>query len=252
MNSQDQVIEALGGTGISLPGTQWFSPDSPWYSEAVAEAWPTFDFEAGVASLQEYVDDPARSDGKAVGELIDVELSCPPDPTLIAAMQVIEQVWTQSGLVNVSLTNFDQQTHINNALSDQHRAHCWRWSGEDDPSLDLNPLLAPPTEEIAAAAGLDGIVSPVNFPNWFDPEAFGAAVEAVRTDDFDTRYALYESIMLRFAEEVPIWYSGHTATMIATDPAVMGINGWHLPSGDLGIGFPEAEGRWTEVWVTAG
>ena len=26
MNSQEQVIEALGGTGISLPGTQWFSP----------------------------------------------------------------------------------------------------------------------------------------------------------------------------------------------------------------------------------
>ena len=36
MNNQDAVIEALGGTGISLPGTQWFSPDSPWYSEKVA------------------------------------------------------------------------------------------------------------------------------------------------------------------------------------------------------------------------
>ncbi|MEZ5251578.1 MAG: hypothetical protein R2713_20910 [Ilumatobacteraceae bacterium] len=44
-------------------------------------------------SIQAYIDDPAlRSDGKAPGELIDVELSCPPDPTLIAAMQVIEQV----------------------------------------------------------------------------------------------------------------------------------------------------------------
>ncbi len=31
-------------------------------------------------------------------------------------MQVIEEVWTGSELVNVSLTNFDQQTHINNAL----------------------------------------------------------------------------------------------------------------------------------------
>ena len=96
LNSQPNVIEALGGTGISLPGSQWFSPDSVWYSEKVAAAWPKFDFEGGVALVSEYVNDPERSDGKAVGEKIDVELSCPPDPTLIAAMQVIEQVWSQT------------------------------------------------------------------------------------------------------------------------------------------------------------
>ncbi len=49
LNPQDRVIEALGGTGISLPATQWFSPDSPWYSQKVADAWPKFDFDAGVA-----------------------------------------------------------------------------------------------------------------------------------------------------------------------------------------------------------
>ena len=55
---------------------------------------------------------------------------------------------------------------------------------------------------------------------------------------------------LAIAENVPIWFSGHTATMIATSGAVNGLNGWHLPSGDLGIGFPSAEGRWQEVFVT--
>ena len=68
MNNQEATIEALGGTGISLPGTQWFSPDSPWYSEKVAAAWPKFDYEAGQALLKEYIDDPERSDGKAVGK----------------------------------------------------------------------------------------------------------------------------------------------------------------------------------------
>ncbi len=255
MNSQENVIEALGGTGISLPGTQWFSPDSPWYSEAVAAAWPTFDFEAGQATLQEYVDDPERSDGLAVGEPIDIELSCPPDPTLIAAMQVLEQTWTASELVTVNLTNYDQQTHIDYALGaengfvGEHGAHCWRWSSEDDPSVNINPFLAPPTAEIAEAAGIPDIVSPFNFPNWFDPDSFQAAVAATQTDDFDERYALYEQIMLRVAEEVPIWYSGHTATMIGTESNVLGLNGWHLPSGSIGIGFPNAEGRWAEVWL---
>ena len=257
MNSQEQVIEALGGTGISLPGTQWFSPDSPWWSEKVAEAWPKFDFEGGVAILTEYVNDPERSDGKAVGESIDVELSCPPDPTLIASMQVVEQLYTASGLVNVTMTNYDQQTHIGIALGGEngfvgnHQQHCWRWSSDDDPSVNLNPALAPPTAEIAEAIGLPGVVSPLNFSNWFSPTAFQAAVAATKTDDFATRYGLYESIMLEFADQVPVYYSGHTATAIGTESNVLGLSSWHVPSGELGIGFPNAEGRWAEVFISS-
>ncbi len=257
MGSQEQTIEALGGTGISLPATQWFSPDSPWWSEKVAEAWPQFDFEGGVEILTEYINDPERSDGKAVGESIDVELSCPPDPTLIAAMQVSEQLYTASGLVNVTLTNFDQQTHIGIALGGEngfvgdHKMHCWRWGSDDDPAVSLNPALAPPTAEIAEAAGIPGVVSPLNFPNWFSPTAFQAAVAANQTDDFETRFGLYESIMLEFADQVPVYYSGHTATAIGTDTNVLGLNSWHLPSGELGIGFPAAEGRWAEVFIAS-
>ena len=255
LNPQDQVIEALGGTGISLPGTQWYSPDSPWYSEKVAAAWPQFDFEQGVALLTEYVNDPARSDGKAVGEPIEAELSCPPDPTLIAAMQVIEQIWSSTGLVDTNLTNYDQQTHINYALGadngfvGSHTTHCWRWSDDNDPSVGINPFLAPPTAEIAEAAGIPGVVSPLNFSNYFDGEAFGAAVAATQTDNFEERYALYESIQLKLAEDVPIWYSGHTATAFITDSAVSGVTAWELPDGSLGAGMPNAEGRWPQVWL---
>jgi len=253
LNPQDRVIEALGGTGISLPATQWFSPDSPWYSEKVADAWPKFDFEAGVALLQEYVNDPERSDGKPVGEKIDAELSCPPDPTLIASLQVVEEVWTGSELVNVTLTNFDQQTHINNALgappdfTGTHQAHCWRWSSDDDPSLSINAEVTPPNAAVAEAFGVPGVVSPTNFSNWANQDAFEAALAATKTDDFDERYALYESIMMLIAEEVPLWYSGHTATAFGVTPGVTGLNGWHLPSGELGAGIPAVEGRYHEV-----
>ena len=200
LNDQERVIEALGGTGISLPSTQWFSADSPWWTQEAADVYPEFDFEAGTALLQEYVDDPNRSDGKAPGEKIDVELSCPPDPTLIAAMQVLEQVWSGSELVNVSLTQFDQATHINNAISDQHEAHCWRWGTEAVPSAAINPFLTDPAESIS------------NFPNWFDPEAYGWAKEAIQTDDFEARKELYSKIMVRINEQAPVCYSGGTAT----------------------------------------
>lgn len=258
LNNQDRVIDALGGTGISLPATQWFSPDSPWYSEKVADAWPKFDFDAGVANIQSYIDDPERTDGKAVGENIEIEQSCPPDPTLIAATQVIVDVYNETGIIDTTVTNFDQQTHINNALgappdfTGSHGAHCWRWSSDDDPSLGLNPFLAPPDPATAEAAGIPGVVSPANFANWFSPTAFGAAVEATKTDVFEERYALYEAIMLEIADQVPIWYSGHTATAFGLEPGVVGLNGWHLPSGELGAGIPAVEGRYHEVSVEAG
>jgi peptide/nickel transport system substrate-binding protein len=240
MNDQERVIEALGGTGISLPTTQFFSADSVWWTQEAADAYKTFDFETGRALLQEYVDDPARSDGKAPGEKIDVELSCPPDPTLIAAMQVLEQVWTGSELVNVTLTQFDQATHINNAVSDVHQAHCWRWGGEGDPSTSIDPFVAPPDVSVA------------NFPNFDDPEMQAWALEASATDDFERRKELYGNIMTRVNEQALTWYSGGTAVMIAHAPGIRGFNSWTLPDGTLGVGIaPEAQARWFQVFITA-
>ena len=238
LNDQERVIEALGGTGISLANTQWFSADSVWWTQEAADTYPQFDFERGTTLLREYIDDPARSDGKSPGEKIDVELSCPPDPTLIAAMQVLEQVWSGSELVNVTLTQFDQATHINNAIADQHKAHCWRWSGEGDPSAAINPFLTDPEVSVA------------NFPNWFDPEAFGWAEQAIQTDDFEERKQLYSQIMVRINEQAPVWYSGGTATLIAADENIRGVNNWTLPSGNLGNGTPGALTFFAEIFIT--
>jgi peptide/nickel transport system substrate-binding protein len=238
MNNQEAVIEALGGTGISLATTQWFSQDSPYWTQEAADTYVQFDFDAGKASLQEYIDDPARSDGKAAGDKIDVELSCPPDPTLIAAMQVIEQVWAGSEQVNVTLTQFDQATHINNALTDAHKAHCWRWGSEADPAGAIDPFVAPFADSVG------------NLVNYDDPEMQAWAAEASATDDFETRKELYSKIMVRINEQALLWYSGGTANMVAVEPGITGINNWTLPDGSLGIGIPDAQVRWQEVFIS--
>ncbi len=254
LNNQDAVIDALGGTGISLPGRQWFSPDSPWYSQEAADGWVDFDIPAGTALIQEYIDDPDRSDGKAVGENIDVELSCPPDPTLVAAMQVLQAVWDSTDLVNVELTAFDQATHINNALGLEngfvgtHQAHCWRWSSDDDPALSLNPAFGAPTPEIAESLGIP--FSATNFSNFATAELYQLLVDAINTDDFDERYALYEQVSFTLNEQVPIWFSGHTATLIATSEGITGFAGWETPDGVLGAGHPASEARYLYVRFT--
>jgi len=247
-NNQDAVIEALGGSGISDPGTQFFSPDSPWYSQAVADAWPHFDFEAGKALLQEYVDDPTRSDGKAVGEKIDVELGCVGgEATLIAAMAVLEQLWTGTGLANVEVVMVaDQPTHINvalgvgNAFVGEHGAHCWRFGDQQDPSVALGSAYGDP------------VTNPLNFSNYDNPEARAILAEAKTVADFESRRALYEQVGMIGATEVPMWFSGHTATALAFEEGIVGLDDWVLPDGTLGIGHPSAIPRTYQMWRTDG
>ena len=241
---QDAIIAALGGEGISEPATQVFAKSSPFYSEAVAEAYASYDFDGAVALLEDYINDPDRSDGKAVGDKLDVVLSCPPDPTLIAAMEVSQQFFEATGLVNVELTAFDQATHINMALGmanefrGEHEIHCWRWGSEADPGGDNSG--SAPWE-----------TSPFNFSNWHDPDHYALLEEARTTDDVAVRQALYEQANLMVNEQVPIYFSGGTATAIATAAGLGGLDSWILSDGELGIGHPAAEGRWGQAYWSA-
>ncbi len=243
MNNQEATIEALGGKGISTPATQFFSADSNWYSQEVADAYPSFDYEAGKALVQEYVDDPARSDEKAVGEKITVDFACPPDPTLIAFASVLEQLWTASDLVEFNLSHADQQTHINIALGisngfmGDHGVHCWRWSSQDDPSIALGDAFAGPWQ-----------ASPLNFSNYSHPDATVALAAALATDDFEERRRQYEIIGLIAARDVPYWYTGGTATVLAVDEKLTGLATWTTVDGALGSGHPASEGRWRQAW----
>jgi len=247
-NNQEAAIEALGGAGISAPGTQFFSPDSPWYSQAVADAWPSFDMDAAIALLQEYVDDPTRSDGKAVGEKIDVEYGCVAgEATLIALAAVHEGLWTSTGLVNVTVNmSADQPTHINvalgigNAFVGEHGAHCWRFGDQQDPSIALGSAYGNP------------VSNPLNFSNYDSPEARALLDEAMTVADFETRKALYEQVGLIGARDVPMWYSGHTATALALEEGIVGLDDWVLPDGTVGIGHPSAIPRTYQMWRTDG
>ena len=41
-------------------------------------------------------------------------------------------------------------------------------------------------------------------------------------------------VMMKFATDLPVYYSGHTATLLALEAGIEGINGWVLPDGTFG------------------
>jgi len=91
--------------------------------------------------------------------------------------------------------------------------------------------------------------NPFNFSNYDNAEIQGYLAEALLTDDFAVRKALYEKIGIIANRDVPHWFSGGTATSIAVDDAITGVDTWLLPDGTtLGIGHPNAVGMWSQVW----
>jgi peptide/nickel transport system substrate-binding protein len=230
---QDALIEILGGTGISPAATQYFSPDSPFYSEDAAEAWPAHDPEKAQELYDEYIDDPSRSDGKPVGTPISFTYVCPPDPTLNELSQLYQSFWNGLGM-EVELSAVEQATMIQSALAKDYDLACWRFSDEGDPYVILRDSF---TE------------GPANFTGYTSPE-LDEQLETLRTTtDVAARKAAVEQVSAELAENVPNTFTGYTLTDVGVREAVKNVDGWTFPDGTPGDGVPLANTMWAHVWL---
>ncbi|QGG94723.1 ABC transporter substrate-binding protein [Actinomarinicola tropica] len=231
------VAEVLGDDGLVPRSPGFFSADSPWYSEEASATYPGIDgrdLEAATALIDEYVNDPNRSDGKAPGEPVAVEYACLPDATLIAVAQLQQSLWSEAG-VEVSLKQVEQAELISNAVGspDQEQpwsgtflANCWRSPAvTGDPLTDFQSFFGDP----ATSTG--------NFTNYSHPE-IDAALETLRTSsEFEERYAAVEAIQLRAYEDVPIAFSSGTPILVGFRGDIHGIDEWGFADGNLGSGI---------------
>lgn len=243
------VQEVLGDDGLVEPSSGFFSPNSPWYSSKVAEAYPTDgtrNVEGAKALIEEYRADPNRSDGRNPGDPIDIEYNCPPDPSLLQVAQLQQGFWTEIN-VNTKLNQVEQGPHIENAVgsADQeppfkgnYMINCWRTGGgTGDPITSLQTYFGP----IATTPG--------NVFNYVNPEIDEALHTLKTSPDFVERYAAVERIGIITNEEVPVLWISPTATAIGYVNNIHGIADWTLPSGGLGNGNPSAVIRVHQLFV---
>lgn len=222
----DQVLEVQGGAGITPVRTQFFSEDSPWYSDAAAAAWPTYDVERATELSDAYVNDPDRSDGKGVGERISFTYSCVSTPEQRELGQLLQALWQQTGF-QVELDFVEQSALIAKAAGTDNQpplrgdfdAQCWRLGGNQDPY----PLWA------AEYGPIDAEVR--NTTDFTHPK-ITAAVDSLRSeDDVNARKQLVEEISLLLAEQVPNIWLGGTAAAIVADASVRGVQDATSPDG---------------------
>ena len=231
---QPALIEVLGGTGLTPEANQYFSPDSPYYSEEAAEAYPTFDAERAQELYDEYINDPQRSDGQPVGTDLAFTYRCPPDPSLNELSQLYQSFWSTLGM-DIELETVEQAAHIQNAIAKDYDVQCFRVSDESDPYYTLNEAF---TE------------GPLNFTGYTSPE-IQEQLEALRTTtDLEERKAAVAAISLDVSENVPNVFTGYTLTDVAVRDVVKNIDGWTFPDDTPGDGVPGASTMWGFVWTT--
>ena len=236
---QDEIIAVLGGTGITPPAQGLFTPESPWYVEEITDIWPGNDPETGREFIDDYINDPDRSDGKAVGEPVEITLDTPPDPSLLETAAAYQSQYGEIG-IEIDVRTVEQAVHISQAVGDppdfigDFQMKLWRLGAEADPDWMVNWF----------SPG-----SPINFVNIDNEELVEVMLEARRTPDFETRRELYHRAQEIFVEEAAFNLTGFTATVLATHPALFGVDDWELPDGTLGNGASEAVIPWHSVWL---
>ena len=240
--NQPDLIKILGGEGISPETTQFFSKDSPWYSEKVAEGYPKYDVTKAKALVDAYVKDPARSDKKPVGTQVEVTFNCPPDPTLVAVAQGYQQMAAAAG-IKMNLQQVEQATHINNAVgkppytSADYMINCWRLGGQADPDSILFNQYADPNGQAA------------NVTNFTSPEVQALLKTGRESADFDERYKAYEQLGLIFNEEVPHVWTGATAASTVSKPEVTGIGTYLFPDGKTKGAMEQSVSNVAQIWI---
>lgn len=219
--NQRELISVLGGDENSPEATQFFSEDSPWYSAKVAKAWPQNDPKKAKQLLQDYMNDPARSDGKKPGDPVEITFACVAGEATLAEVSQAVQAQTQAVGFKTEVKFFDQATHIQNALKDDYMINCWRQGTQNDPDTALYP-------------GFIAVENnPLNFTNFTSPEVQRILKEARATDDFETRKKLYEDLHMIFVDEVPFTWTGQTATVIVARKEINGIETISLLDGGI-------------------
>lgn len=248
-NNAEAMAKVRDDDGLTPPANGFFSKDSPWYSaEAVAD-YPGAngpDPDAARELIEEYRNDPARSDGQAPGAPIQIDYICQPDPTLLQGAQLLQSLWSEVG-VEVHLTQTDQATMISRVVGSadteppfkgDFQTACFRASGGDgDPFTNLQGYFGP----VATTAG--------NFSNLTDPRIDAALTELRENVDFTTRYEAVEEISRVTSELVPYIWNVGTPTLVGYRDDVHGIPDWTFPDGTPGTGTPGSVARFTHTFI---
>lgn len=232
-NPEELVVIVAEGP-VAEPRTLLVDPSSEFYSEDAAAAYPKYDEEAGGAKLQEYIDDPNRSDGKAPGSDIEIEYLFTNTPAVSRQAQYLQAKWGEHG-VKLELVANEMAQSIQRAIEGSHQLVFWR------PGVQSAPLTTMRNE-------FSNVTDLSNVSNFTDPRIDEARDQLETSQTFAEQYDAVEKFLTVIAEQVPFIMIASNNEFFATAPDVYGLDTWTTPEGDLGFGSRRGRTIWGQVY----
>ncbi|MDH3681442.1 MAG: ABC transporter substrate-binding protein, partial [Acidimicrobiia bacterium] len=232
------------GAGIVDVANGPFAPGQPGFLED--NGYPEFDPEAGLALLEEYVNDPERSDGKEVGEPISFSFNTTNDPFNVETNQLVASMWSDAfgDLIDVETTPIEQGQYVQLGVTGTYEVQGWRQHGGTDHDTQLRFWVS----STAAPIGTPTF----NFGRIAFPELDELAAASRLETDQAARIAIFEDMNRFFGENVLYFPTTYTLWGIIAGDYVLDIAPLPLPDG--GETFPVISGAhaMTQMWCTDG
>jgi peptide/nickel transport system substrate-binding protein len=232
------------GAGIVQVANGPFSPGQPGH--LADNGFPEFDPAAGLALLEEYVNDPDRSDGKAVGEPIDFAFNTTNDAFNVETNQLVASMWSDAfgDLIEVDITPIEQGSYVGLAVVGQYEVQGWRQHGGTDHDTQLRFWTSPTVAPIGTPT--------FNFGRFHDPDLDALADASRKETDPAARLAIFEDMNRLFGERVYILPTTYTLWGIIAGSYVRDIAPLPLPDG--GTTFPVISGAHAlaQAWCEGG
>ena len=232
------------GAGIVQVANGPFAPGQPGFLED--NGFPAFDAAAALATLEEYVNDPERGDGKAVGEAISFEFNTTNDAFNVETNQLVASMWSDAfgDLIDVEITPIEQGSYVGLAVVGDYQVQGWRQHGGTDHDTQLRFW----TSDTVAPVGTPTF----NFGRFHDPDLDELAQLSRTTVDQAERVKIFEDMNRLFGERIYFLPTTYTLWGIIASPFVRDIAPLPLPDG--GETFPVISGSHavTQMWCEGG
>ena len=232
------------GAGIVQVANGPFSPGQPGFLED--NGYPEFDPAAGLTLLEEYINDPERSDGKAVGEPISFSFNTTNDPFNVETNQLVVSMWDDAfgDLVDITVEPIEQGQYVQLGVNGTYEVQGWRQHGGTDHDTQLRFW----SSATAAPIGTPTF----NFGRFAFPELDALAAASRAEVDQARRIEIFEDMNRLFGENVYYFATTYTLWGIIAGDYVQDIA--PLPLADGGETFPVISGvhAMTQMWCAEG
>jgi peptide/nickel transport system substrate-binding protein len=223
------VLRVFSG-GLTTPIDGLFLPGSPYYSDT---KYPTYDPAAAKALV---------NDHKAQHGAPSLTLSAVTDPRFESLVEVVQQMWSQVGLV-VKLSVLEPAELISNLVTGHFQAAVIYQYGAVDPDLNYDWFSSTTT-------GGGGSLA-LNFSRNSDPRIEAALQEGRTTTDQATRDTAYKELDDRLATDLPNLWLAQVPFAAVGDRRVQNFAGLTLPDGTPGYGFDEGVFFPSQMWLNS-